>query len=117
MNKIITFITLALSISSSAYCAFMSGTDLVENCKAFTAKGAVIGRDTLCYAYIAGVTDSHIATRMGEELPPSFCLPDQTNTTQLVLVVKKYLDEHPEKLYLDASSLVLLALNEAYPCD
>lgn len=116
MNKIITLITLVLCVSSSAYCGFMDGSGLAEYCQEFTAKGAVNGRDAICYAYIAGAVDSHLATRTGEDLKPVFCLSDKTNTTQLVLVVKKYLDEHPEKLYLDASSLILLALHEAYPC-
>ena len=46
-----------------------------------------------------------------------YCVPSQgIENDQLVRVVKKYLDEHPEDLHLTARILVLLALREAFPC-
>jgi hypothetical protein len=45
-----------------------------------------------------------------------FCNPVKSTHSQVTLVVKKYLSEHPEKLHLDADGLVLEALIEAFPC-
>tara|TARA_B110000211_G_C13875262_1_gene462639 strand:+ start:428 stop:769 length:342 start_codon:yes stop_codon:yes gene_type:complete len=53
-----------------------------------------------------------------EVLPNAdICADDETTLRQLILVVQKYLNEHPEKLHLDSNELVLMALVTSFPCE
>jgi len=45
-----------------------------------------------------------------------YCIPSSVTIEQSALVVSKYLQEHPEKLNLDASQLVLNSFRTAWPC-
>ena len=65
--------------------------------------------DGMCIGYVVGVTSV-------VEYTNYFCRPARSTHSQITLVVKKYLSEHPEKLHLDADGLVLEALMEAFPC-
>lgn len=45
------------------------------------------------------------------------CLPTEGLTTiQLGLVLKKYMDTHPEKLDLPPGAVAVLAFSSAFPC-
>lgn len=48
---------------------------------------------------------------------PLFCLPNRAQPDQALDVVMRYLEAHPEKLRFTGSSLVSVALWEAFPCD
>ena len=50
------------------------------------------------------------------EIAPAPCTPKGASLGQLARVVKKFLQDHPESLHLDAGGLVYNALNEAFPC-
>jgi len=45
------------------------------------------------------------------------CMPQGYTSGQLVKVVVKDLNAHPEKLHLDAMALVLKPLASAFPCE
>jgi len=46
-----------------------------------------------------------------------FCIPKRTVTrTQMRLIIKKYLLEHPIDLHANSDFLIILALSEAFPC-
>jgi hypothetical protein len=47
---------------------------------------------------------------------PAACIPSTAKLGQLMRVVTKYLEEHPEQLHLAAAGLVYNALIEAFPC-
>ena len=65
--------------------------------------------DGMCIGYVVGV-----ASVM--EFVNALCLPARSTHAQAVLVVQKYLYEHPEKLHLNADELVFDALQQAFPC-
>ena len=44
------------------------------------------------------------------------CIPDGVTIHQATLIVMKYLDDHPEKLNLSGTGLIMFALRDAYPC-
>ena len=44
------------------------------------------------------------------------CIPDSIKTMQGARIVTKYLKEHPEKLHLPDTRLVLMAMVDAFPC-
>ena len=51
------------------------------------------------------------------ETLPIFCIPAGVTNRQITEVVSKYLKDHPEKLHLNASDLVIDAIQTAWPCD
>ena len=71
----------------------------------------------MCSGYVTGIADYQDTLLAWSELDERyFCLPDDATTMQLVKVVTKYLNEHPEDLHLSASSEVGNALWNAFPC-
>ena len=65
--------------------------------------------DGMCIGYVVGV-----ASVM--QFMNAVCLPERSTHAQAVLVVQKYLHQHPEKLHLNADELVFDALQQAFPC-
>lgn len=67
-----------------------------------------------CIGLVEGVTDMLMLYK--ENLPKKFCVPSSMTYGQGVRIVVKYLQEHPAELNHHDSLLVLLALQDAYPC-
>ena len=59
-----------------------------------------------CLGYIAGFAVADQAT----------CYPNGATNMQGVLVVEKFLRDHPDRLQEDRSTLVRAALRQAWPC-
>ena len=114
LNAIIAAVGLAvmLLLSAQSQAAYYSGGDLLQKCESDSA-----AMYNACAGYIMGI-DDYQGTLVNWSLldEPYFCTPDSAKMSQLVKVVTKYLNEHPEKLHLDAGSLVANALNEPFPC-
>ncbi|MFC1816365.1 Rap1a/Tai family immunity protein [Thermodesulfobacteriota bacterium] len=69
-----------------------------------------------CAGLVQGITDSYRIYRLSKTIPSS-CLPGKViNKSQATRIVVKYLREHPERLHLHESNLVIDALSEAFPC-
>jgi hypothetical protein len=66
----------------------------------------------LSLGYIHGFLDAH-SYNMQEQ---KYCIPDPIDTYQIAKVYSKYLDDHPEKLHLSASSTLSNALMEYFLC-
>ena len=86
----------------------VSGALLKKICTSYSDRPAST-LDGMCIGYVVGVMSV-------VEYTNYFCRPMKSTHSQAILVVKKYLFEHPEKLHLDADGLVLEALIEAFPC-
>lgn len=69
-----------------------------------------------CIAYVRGVTDSYETIKDVYPQVGVYCEPYGVNTEQRIRITHKYLETHPEILHQEASSLVLVALREAFPC-
>lgn len=76
-----------------------------------------------CIGYIRATLDVYATwegtdTALGRKQSVWPCLPftKSIQTGQGVLIVVKYLKEHPEKLHLDNAALAAEALREAFPC-
>lgn len=63
-----------------------------------------------CMYYVEGVIDANVLG--GRDV----CFPEDFTYRQAALIVKKYLEDHPEKLQLRASLLVKEALKKAIRC-
>ena len=122
--------------------SFYTGNELLEYCEGGEGSGGF----NMCIAFIAGVHDManwttqqrvvgeavfkqmrelnpdiDVGEKFAEtfgvsEIAPAPCTPKGASLGQLARVVKKFLQDHPESLHLDAGGLVYNALNEAFPC-
>lgn len=92
-----------------------TGNELYKVCANFAVMSGYVPcsqnvvDSALCGGYVRGVLD---ATRDTLNICPS----DDITASQVNLVVKKYLSEHPERLHLRGDMLIHEALNKAFPC-
>ena len=101
-----------LYTASTAQAEYFNGILLNQYCNSNSAyeKG-------MCLGYIVGVVDSFNTTYALKENEKIFCIPPGVTSGQLVLVMKKSMQEHPETLHLPASAHTLSALTAAFPCE
>ncbi len=102
INK--TLLLVSLVILSAAVNA-MSGFDLNKYCREYGEGGINAGA---CFGYSAGVVHASNGKH---------CVPENARNGNLGLVVFWYLRDHPTRLHRPASSLVLEAIRESYPCE
>lgn len=57
--------------------------------------------------YVVAVIESNIF---------KICIPKGVTHKQVTLVVKKYIEDHPEELHYWADEVILKAVNKAWPC-
>ena len=104
-----------------------SGADLLERCSAPTPKvgdtlpATELVKTTrdhgLCIGYIMGVSDMALDyLAFAPNAKRTYCLPSEVHPDQLVMVVKKYLEDNPAQLHLPAGVLTTHALTAAFPC-
>ena len=91
----------------------LSGGDLYKFC---LASSKASEQETACLSYIRGFVDGMLMGVASEKYsaycPPNSGVPMQ----QALLIVERYLREHPEKLHEEAGFVVGGALIEAFPC-
>jgi hypothetical protein len=96
--------------------AFATGNTLLDACRSEE-------RDSICSGYIAGIADA-INNSMYSILRPDksgtnmalVCTTKRILLPQLVDVVVRFLESHPEMRHYAAASLVGAALSDAFPC-
>ena len=105
---VLLVIVLAVALTPASAAIFLTGNTLAERCA-----GDVVNPNApdtypagVCIGYVAGVSDQ-IDTA---------CTPKGVTVGQIVAVVKKYLNDHHERLHYSAASLVEEALQAAFPC-
>ena len=87
--------------------AARDGSALLHLCAvALEPNGAGDGRAGVCIGMVAAVSD----------LADDACLPSDRSTGPMILVVMNYLSEHPEELDERDTTLILKALQDAFPC-
>jgi len=120
MNKAILVLLVALVTSPGAWAEsepfiYLNGSKLLERCKAYVDE-TYIAKGGVCIGYVMGIADAHNTYSSWGYLPKQYCAPSEVAGSQLVRVALKHLEEAPEGLHLAASSLVINALTEAFPC-
>jgi hypothetical protein len=103
-------ITTTLLSGSSAFADYYSGNRLLEYCNPNSAK-----RD-ICIGYVAGTRGAIDTWKIWENIDSGICVPKEVSLGQSITVVVKYLEANPGKLHLSASSNVLNAFTDAFPC-
>ncbi|MFT5394873.1 MAG: hypothetical protein ACI85N_000052 [Gammaproteobacteria bacterium] len=122
MKRIILALLL-LNLAMPIYAAdsYLDGDQLLSKCKE-AIKGAdgdanYNSSDTnLCFGYLQSAADTHHAYTKSGLIEPIFCRPEGTSVGNLVLIVVKFLETHPDVLHNAAGGLVSAALREAFPC-
>jgi hypothetical protein len=91
-----------------------TGMQLVEMCANKNTKD-------ICEAWIAGfqaglsgahASRNHASSKDNKEV----CLPKGFTGSQATLIIKKYMQDHPQVLHLWAPPIAFVALWDAFPC-
>lgn len=106
---VLIFIT-GTACAQSAAKGYTDGNDLREDCEA-----AITGQFGYGAGYCFGLIEGYLQATPAKALP-THCVPMGVTVEQLVKVIVKYLDQHPEKLHLTAFLLISQATHEAFPC-
>jgi Rap1a immunity proteins len=119
----ILIVILLMSVSLPVYSLnqYLNGNQLLSDCKEIIKiaendpdyRPMPAGR---CHGYIISASDVHNAYAEWGHMKPTFCKPDGITSGQLVRIVMKWMEAHSESLHLAASSLVINAFNEVFPC-
>ena len=99
--------------------ASQSGLDLLRACegRAGTNELATKVGEIYCAGYVAGFVDAYQLVAGVPASQTAVCLPaGGLENEQYMLVVGKWLREHPNDLHKTARVSVFLALKEAFPC-
>jgi Rap1a immunity proteins len=100
-----------------------TGTALLRYCVTGleAADGKPLTLDThiaaaYCGGRVLGLVEMHnlVTTQVG--LPPLFCVPEQITLAQVVRVVVRELQRHPETLQESGVALATKALQQVFPC-
>ena len=113
MKKSITIlaITAAMLFGNGAFADYYSGNKLLEYCNPDSSE-----RD-VCIGYVAGVRGAIDTWKIWENIDSGICVPKEVSLGQSIKVVVKYLEANPGKLHLSASSNVLNAFLDSFPCE
>ena len=123
-------VTILLLVPSCfASTAQIDGNELVSRCKPFFDDVSGAGMTTLsntdrlsmgyCAGYVAAVLDmatlwKAVEGNTSRAIHP--CIPEEVPNEQIFKILKKWTDNHPEKLHERADSIIIWALTDAFPC-
>jgi len=88
-----------------------TGNDLLPGCQDVVANRQTVP-GVFCIATV--VATRMLAKYLVENMRS--CPPVEATHTQVVGLVTKYMEDHPDKLPEDHQALILLALREKWPC-
>lgn len=116
LTKVAVYTALALApMPGKAHADFRyfdDGNDLFSQCVVGDADNLKYLKDAECRGFIIGVSDHLAMWRDTLDLPD--CKPAGVRKGQIVAIVVKYLENHPEKRHEPANELVMYALNSAF---
>lgn len=107
MKRIALLLT-CLAMPLPSWADFTNGNELQEWLSRSEDKNESRYHTGLFRGYVSGVIDT------GNDV--LFCTPDGVTRGQYIAVVAKYIKEHPEQWNLSASTLVINALRQVFPC-
>lgn len=90
---------------------FIDGEQLYKYCTS-----TKLAENNTCAGYIGGVLDTMTTLTGSDVIKKLICIPVNVKLSTIRDVLVSYLKKHPEELGLNASSLILDPLVEAYPC-
>ena len=120
-HSALLLIALAISVATLSQPAStaerIDGHQLLEQCEKLGEGPANNYYAGTCAGYIMGVIDSHNGAAGTEKMPePYFCIPGDVSRGQLIDIVLKYVEAHPERRHFGGATLIWIALVFEYPC-
>ena len=95
------------------------GSDYLQACNLYLLgrEGALYAQapKTLKIGICMGYTEGVFATALQLDERHT-CAHEEVESEQLVRIAMKYLENHPEQLHYGASSTILIAFRDAFPC-
>ena len=107
------FAIIAAAAAAAQMPSFYDGNKLWDFCSGDKSSPVYYQQAEGCRAYIIGVYDTQVEFRRAT---PTVCISMQVESQQLVDVVKQWLERNPANRQHSASSIVLYALGQAFPC-
>mgnify|MGYP006312936657 CR=1 FL=1 len=111
MRRLVLAIILVFVCVSPVHGYFCNGNDLWDSAKHYGSDPSTHPIDYAFFqGYVAGVHDSN--TFIWDNYAD---VPDNVTLGQLCRIVKKYMEEHPERMHFHAVTIVILAIKDAFP--
>ncbi|MBT3556619.1 MAG: hypothetical protein HOC63_11795 [Rhodospirillales bacterium] len=111
MKRLLLALVMVVMVSP-AWSGLENGNSLYEACR---AGRSIPQLHTLCLGYISGVVDGSRGAGSGVN-GWTFCAPETTRLKQAKDIVLAWLEANPAMRQYNASSLIAMALGEAFPC-
>lgn len=89
----------------------LTGIELVAKCRSGTDQDRA-----WCEGYVQGAAQGFANAWRFSTGAEMFCIPIDTPSAVLPAMIAHWLDEYPDKAFLDAEVVVVGALRESYPC-
>jgi hypothetical protein len=105
---ILTFAAIFFALTAGGASAEFEGIQLRAACVADEP-----AQQIFCRSYVFEIARS---LNTGAVVGGRRCIPDDVDQSQLVLIVKKFLDERLERLHDPADALVSIAIFKAFHC-
>lgn len=106
-----------------------TGNDILRNCRPFFAnlsgeeRKALTDIDRVHMGRCAGYLDAAIYvekvwknTEGASSKADHFCIPAEVENGQILLILKKWMDEHPEELHKEFAAIIHRVLVKTFPC-
>jgi hypothetical protein len=95
--------------------SFMTGNRLFDLCKPDAPA---------CWNYVSGVADavmlleafSRVLRTGTDRTAFQACIPSGVTIRQMVDIATRFLERHPQTRHTSGAALIMVALNEAFPC-
>jgi hypothetical protein len=88
-----------------------SGGKLYIHCKSFAS-----GDMSAAFAFEKGVCVATINAFMAANKFLSFCPPNSANNMQALMLVLRYMENDPQQMHADYTTIAYNALRQAWPC-
>lgn len=105
----------AVQASAFDHGTYINGNKLHEKCSAAGDEALAVAKRVSCIAYVDAVHDTHTSL-VESGATPEFCVTRSVEAGQLYDVVKTFLADNPQYRHSSASSMVIYALGQAFPC-
>jgi hypothetical protein len=115
MRTTVLAMSMILSTAINSFSqSYYNGSTLLERCSSQPGDTDYMMDTAFCIGYVVAIRD---ASQCGISVNGiSSSTPKGAGLPQLVKVVVKWFNDHPEKLHLSAETLVAWALYDAFPC-
>jgi len=116
---VVVSLFVAAPLMAATMQTFKSGSKLLSECSPLLSQNKNTTEllfEASCLNYIKGVFDLHQTLVAREKIDPHICKPPDADLGQIGRIIIRYIEVNPQKINITASSLILPALSEAFPC-